>query len=78
MADDDLWVDDLWVEDACVDDDLWVDDDFAESDAIGAEAPEALLVWAKAPKLTAEATMAAMRVFMKNCTLWLRWSMRSG
>jgi hypothetical protein len=39
-------------------------DDF--DDAIGAEAPMAGLDWANAPKLTAEARAAAMRVFMRK------------
>ena len=61
MADDDLCDVDLWL------DDEWVDDFFAESDeAIGAEEPAAGLVWAKAPKLTAEAMTAMMRVFMEG------------
>jgi hypothetical protein len=70
LADDDLWVvdDDLCVEDECA------DDFFAESlEAIGAEAPAVGLVWAKAPKLTAEAMTAAMRVFMKFLVVELRW-----
>jgi hypothetical protein len=67
LADDDLCDVDLWL------DDEWVDDFFAESDeAIGAEEPAAGLVWAKAPKLTAEAMTAMMRVFMR-VLVWLRW-----
>jgi hypothetical protein len=51
-------------------DDDFVDDLVDESpaildDAIGAEAPVEELVWANAPKLTAEAMTAAMRVFMR-------------
>ena len=79
LVDDDLWlVDFLCVDDACVDD-ACVDDFFAESlEAVGAAPPAAGLVWAYAPKLTAEAMTAATRVFMKFLCGGCVESMRSG
>jgi hypothetical protein len=76
LADED---DDLCEVDLCVEDECVVEDDFfaVSDEAIGADAPADGLVWAKAPKLTAETMTAARMVFMEVLCGWVG-SVRSG